>query len=209
MRKGFILVIMILVGLFMALPVMAQSIGPDWDYLRPGTNPTAAKLVDSLMCYGTKTDTSKPFYFNNLAAKGSIYLKLVTKDPSITTMRLPRIEYAFLSENTTGKKYFKPIDSLVTVLQAGPDSNRAYVGSVQKWDTTEVKSRWALLVDSASIGVVTAGDTLLRVLKYDWVEWKPYAVAFRLSCPLAAESTLVKQFYMTGSKPVANVKLSY
>jgi hypothetical protein len=197
MKRGIFLVAMILMGLFMVLPVMAQSIGPDWDYLRPGTNPTAAKTYDSLVCIGTAFDSSSIFYFNGLVPYGSIWVKMIAKaSHESDSMAMPRIEYCLLGEDKTGKYHYKAEDTTAAT----------------KWDTTGAtvaKNRWNLL-KAQSYMATAAADTFTRVIKYDLRQYHPYGIRFRAACDSTKDSTLIKKIYITATKPTAGkTQLSY
>ncbi len=196
MKKGLILGIIILMGLFIALPVMAQSIGPDWEYLR-GNQATGEKTYDSLVCIGTAFDSSTTFYFNGLVPYGSIWVKMIAKaSHESDSMAMPRIEWCVVGEDKTGKYHYKTEDTT----------------SAAKWDTTGAsvaKNRWNLL-KAQSYMVTAAADTFTRVIKYDLRQYHPYAIRFRAGCDSTKDSTLIKKIFVTGTKPTSGkTQLSY
>lgn len=220
MRKGIFSVALLVI---LSTLAMAQSIGPDWDYLRSGTSLNAGKLIDSLMCYANaRYDTSKIFYFNGLLPKGLIYLKMVEKAAARDSLYLPRLEYSLIPEPLTGGtaytgKYDYKLNDSIILRAWGPGDSAAIVnGRVAKWDTTYgaaalQKGRWTLFVDSTAIPIIVAGDTVLRAIPYDFTKYGGiYAIRWRGAIASHATlcSTLVKQFFMTGTKPLNGLRSS-
>lgn len=197
-KKTFIVLGLLL---FSAL-AFAQSGSPYWDFLRAYNTTTGPKLSDSLSQRGAKGDTSVVFYWNDLLPVGNIYVKMYNTDATAATViHLPRIDFALLSDETTGDKYYKINDSTITAQQVGPDSNYRYsFGVGLKWDTTNANSRknWYTLVDSAHF-TIASGDTICRILPYDFRRWHARGIVFRGVSP-ATDSCRVRLIYMTGAK---------
>jgi len=209
--KTIIALLAVLIALvaFGAPPVQAQ----DWGFCAAQGSAINVKLRDSLMCYGAAGgyaiwDTSKYFYFNGLSPKGSMYMKLVEKGALRDTLCLPRIEYQLISDDTRGNFTYGVNDSMKYTLYGPGDSSAVVIQKQLVWNREIAQKQWKLLVDSAQMVTWGAGDTMRRVLPYDFTQWNPIGVRFRMNIAGHATlcSTLVKDMFMTADKPAMYIK---
>jgi hypothetical protein len=74
-----------------------------WNYAHPAN--VAARTVDTLICITTTPDTTAPFYFGALSGRGTVWMRVLAKNATLTTLKMPLIQYKLVGGDG---KYYSP-----------------------------------------------------------------------------------------------------